>query len=434
MTDNKRYTESEELVLASALVFQGDKTADEIREGLRPDDFQNAMAREVFKAVCVLQDKGEPLGPAAILTECEKVNPQVTADAIEVLSYEVISAYDIPECIRRVRSASLSRKLSSLLSDGIKSLIAHEEPETVAADLEQRLKAITEAGKSPIVTAMEASVELADHRHSLETGGTAFIPTGYNGLDSVFGGGLIRGGFYIVAARPGVGKTALALGVTDQVANKLGYRVTFISLEMRTVELMARCAAMRSGISSTDLLLRQHLTEEENARLLDAVTVIGSTGPSFNRVNRMTVNEIGFIARRSKAELLIIDYLGLIQGEGRSRYEKVTDISNQLKALALNLNIPILCLAQLNRDAVEDEVPKMSDLRDSGAIEQDADGVLLLYRPAAAGADGSVLLKGYVGKNRHGKAGGTVEFMYSPRFNLLKEVRRSSAPDPVDEF
>ena len=210
------------------------------------------------------------------------------------------------------------------------------------------------------------------------------VATGITALDNLLGGGMINGGLYILAANTGCGKTALALQIADAVANE-DRSVLFISLEMDEYQLTARRLARAAKVSANHLIMHD-LSEMEYVHIKQQLPMLKQKRLVFNRPGAFTVSDIQALAGQvQNLRLVIIDYLGLLRSEPYcgNRYEATTAISNALKALARLLDVPILCLAQLNRANAQrlDKHPILADLRDSGSIEQDADGVLLLYRP-----------------------------------------------------
>jgi replicative DNA helicase len=202
------------------------------------------------------------------------------------------------------------------------------------------------------------------------------------------------------------------------------HSVLFVSLEMSITEISARRVAHKSGVGIGAVLHKPDLTPQQWNDMTTASGILYEHHLTINRCTTASVSEIGIMARSAKAELVVIDYLGLIRYTGKetNSYERITRISMDLKRLARSLNVPILCLAQLNRQSESrlDKKPALSDLRDSGAIEQDADGVLLLNRPALNWDDSqkpksweSQPFEVYVAKNRHGPIGGVTLNWYA---------------------
>lgn len=210
------------------------------------------------------------------------------------------------------------------------------------------------------------------------------VATGITAIDDLLSGGMINGGLYILAANTGCGKTALALQIADAVANE-DSSVLFITLEMDESQLTARRLARVAKVPASHLIM-QRLSDDEYEHIRQQLPTLKQKYLVFSSEGVFTVSNIQALAGQvPNLRLVIIDYLGLLRSEPYcgNRYEATTAISNALKALARLLGVPILCLAQLNRANAQrlDKHPILADLRDSGSIEQDADGVLLLYRP-----------------------------------------------------
>jgi replicative DNA helicase len=236
------------------------------------------------------------------------------------------------------------------------------------------------------------------------------VTTGFNRLDKILGP-MLPGQLHILAARPGCGKTSLALGIADHVALSMQRPVGFVSLEMSRNELVHRLLCARARVDGAALRQGTPLDERTMTRI-GAANAMLARAPIHISDHAVTLAAVSGIARRWRMdmgiELLLIDYLGLLRSGERtkSRYEETTLLSNAVKRLALDLEVPVLCLAQLNRASdTEERPPRLSDLRDSGAIEQDADTVLLL-EPSE-----NENVHVVVGKNRSGRVGrATLQF------------------------
>ena len=383
-----------------------------IRAELSADDFRTELGRAVFTAACALEDDGKPVDPVTIKEEAA-----VSGSALDISSLisamEVSAAADLDVHIQGMKSDVLRSGLMEAVSSAYLRLGREEPPQIVCADLQGAIQQAVERDYSrALVSSADAMLSFMDRRIAVEDGtAKAFASTGYNGLDNALGGGLVSGGLYILGARPGCGKTTLGLSVAERVAAS-GTPVLFISLEMPVDQLTARRLAVETGLSTTKILLHS-LSDTENQLVADAMDKLHTRPLFFNQERRVTVASVGIQARQVKhCGLVVVDYLELIQhGPGRSLYEKITETSNSLKRLALSLNVPILCLAQLNRELEGRKgPPRLSDLRDSGAIEQDADGVLLLHRPQYEDKNGPAPLVVAVAKNRHGPAGDELLF------------------------
>lgn len=243
------------------------------------------------------------------------------------------------------------------------------------------------------------------------------VATGITAIDDLLSGGMINGGLYILAANTGCGKTALALQIADAVASE-DSSVLFITLEMDESQLTARRLARVAKVPASHLIM-QRLSDDEYEHIRQQLPTLKQKYLVFSSEGVFTVSNIQALAGQvPNLRLVIIDYLGLLQSEPYcgNRYEATTAISNALKALARLLGVPILCLAQLNRANAQrlDKHPILADLRDSGSIEQDADGVLLLYRPDMYAScpiptdkEVAVRVECNLAKHRHGATGRT---------------------------
>lgn len=274
-------------------------------------------------------------------------------------------------------------------------LTAGYAPESTAEDLledvQRRVFAISEdqAGGDTYTLSEVLGEALAriDARHQGQTGPEG-IPTGFDDVDAMLGN-MREGQLIIVAARPSMGKTAKALNICDHVAVNLGKSVLFVSLEMGKAEIAERMISIRSGVDGNKIRTGRGLTHDDLIRMGRVFGEYENAKPlMIDDTPARTVSQITANARRLKMRhdigLVVVDYIQLITPEdGRdSRQEQVAKISRRLKTLARDLDVPVIALSQLNRAAEnrEDHRPRMADLRESGAIEQDADIVILLHR------------------------------------------------------
>ena len=321
----------------------------------------------------------------------------------------------------------LRRELLAGIQERADALLAGHDPLGEATELLTLTERIAEGSyDAGVVSAREAAAELLEDLDRVDEGYRAFVETGISDLDRILGGGLIREGLYILAARPGCGKTTLAAALAERMLER-GRRILFISLEMSRKQLMARRVAADVGRATAAQILRGELSEEERKAVGESLVKLAKRPLFFNRRASLNTSEIQFLAKQNRADVVIIDYLGLMKHDaGKSLYERVTGTSNQLKRMARGLETPVLCLAQLNRgvEGRQNQEPRLSDLRDSGAIEQDADGVLLIHRPAIEDADeyGPTPMEVTVAKNRHGRTG-KIELNWYMRSGRILEVR-----------
>ena len=250
--------------------------------------------------------------------------------------------------------------------------------------------------------------------HIVKSGEDQFIPSGYKSLDNILGGGFIRGGLYIIGARPAIGKSTFALNLAEGIKGN----VLFMSLEMSPDIITAKQFSRLTGLSTSDILGNRG-GDDMWEKLAAAATVVSRSGIKVNRRFDLTPGQLMLQAQGTEnLKAIIVDYLGIMlpNTPGNSMYERVSSISRDLKRIALQLNVPVICLAQLSRstETRQDKHPQLSDLRDSGSIEQDADAVMFLYRSdyynVAETDGGPSVVELSVAKNRHGKLG-KVEFL-----------------------
>lgn len=404
---------SEHMVLGILLVDGG--TLPTIRAEVNASHFRSEPGRIIFEAACALADEGQEVDPALIRQKAAEQGAVLDAHYLVQCMDCAVTTANLQVHLEGMKQEVLRADMLESVAGANVRLMSGEAPQMVCADLQTELQRAVDADNAHrIITSSEAMLRFMDHRIQIESGQRkAFIPTGFNALDNALGGGMVPEGLYILAARPGCGKTTLGLQIAENAARR-GIRTLFISLEMSIDQLTARRIAVNTGMSSNDILMK-NLDPKQCEAMAGAVEELSTRPLSFNAVRKASVSSIGILARQVKeCGLVVVDYLGLLQYEpGRNLYEQVTRTSNALKRLASSLGIPILCLAQLNREYEGRKgPPRLSDLRDSGAIEQDADGVLLLHRPPVEpGVSYSPApLICTVAKNRHGPMGKEIEF------------------------
>ena len=391
---------SENLLIGAAIT--NTQTARRLLEELKPEDFTVEANREIFEAMQRIDNRGEDVDPAKAANESGVVRSYF----YELMEIAPSGNADLEPHIEEVRKAALRRGIREVLSSADTDIIANADPSEVIDGMTQQLAKLAEHAEGELISGENAALEFWDRLDS----GAVSVQTGFEDLDRILGGGMLNCGLYVLAARPGCGKTAISLQIADNVAKQGG--VLFISLEMDSVQLTARRVSRICKIPASKFLLGG-ATKEEVELACIAMKRIYDNPLYLNTTLRCGVSEIRTMARKVKnLRLVVIDYLQLIKPNMRlrSRYEQITEISGELKVLARTLGVPVLCLAQLNRgtETRADKKPMLSDLRDSGAIEQDADCVILLHRPDMYDEDEkaeSVQVKVNVAKNRHAGTG-----------------------------
>lgn len=397
-----------EQYLCGAILISGEAVMKAIRGIVTPDCFQLEAYRAIFTAALCLLEDGTPIDPVSIAATAKRQGVELPNKLLLELMEIVPTAANCVDYAHRVAEDARKRRIKALAerieADGVST------SDELLAALQREAQAIQGSNYqrgllSPVDTLrrfMDYVVQAGEKRNN-------FISTGFPRLDDILGGGFIRGGLYILGARPAVGKSTFSLNLADGIAGNL----LFVSLEMSPEQILAKRVSRLTGYSASKLLSGQ-LPDKAWEAVAMATTSIDKSGVYINSRYDLTVQEIHLLAQ-SVPELrcIILDYLGLIQPATRSgsTYEQVSAISRELKRMAVSLNVPVVCLCQLSRKIEErkDKKPMLSDLRDSGAIEQDADGVLFLYREdyyTGSPADGfPSTVELTVAKNRHGKTG-----------------------------
>lgn len=397
-----------EQYLCGAILISGEQVLQAIRGLVTADCFQYETYRAIFTAGLSLLENGSPIDPISIAAAAKRQGVELPNAMLAKLMEIVPTAANCVDYAHRVAEEARKREIKKLAAriqeDGISTsdeLLAALQRESQAIQGSHCQRGLL----SPTDTLrrfMDYVVKAGENRDN-------FAPTGFPKLDGILGGGLIRGGLYILGARPSVGKSTFALNLADNMAgNSL-----LVSLEMSPEQLTAKRVSRLTGYASSKLLSGQ-LPDKAWEAVAMATTVIDQSGVYFNSRYDLTVQEIHLLAQSvPQLRCVFLDYLGLIRPASRngSAYEQVSQISRELKRMAISLNVPVVCLCQLSRKIEErkERKPVLSDLRDSGAIEQDADGVLFLYREdyytgtSADGYPSDVTLT--VAKNRHGKTG-----------------------------
>lgn len=383
------------------------KTAKELTGMLEPDDFSMEINRDIFEAFCKLDADGQEIDAAKVANF--GINREYLFELMQVTPVRT----DIASHVAVVKKAAMRRALRGIVSQADADILAGDDPAEIA---DRMLSAIQDAQKGKTAEIMTGEEIALEFWNRLDGGGFS-VQTGMTDLDRVLGGGMLNSGLYVLAARPGCGKTALALQIADNVAKEGA--VLFVSLEMDSVQLTARRVSRICRVPATKMLLGG-ATSDEIAQAARAGRRLVNVPLYTNKTLRCAVGDIRAMSRQvDDLRLVVIDYLGLIKLNMRlkSRYEQVTEISGELKILARTLGVPVLCLAQLNRasEMRGDKKPILADLRDSGAIEQDADAVIFLHRPDMYDDDEKsdwVQVDVDIAKNRHAGTGNVKMMMH----------------------
>jgi len=412
--------EAERAVLG-ALMIDPDAII-KIANFLRAADFYRERHGWIYDAMLTLNDRREPLDFVTLVEELERQSRLEEIGGPTYLSDLISStptAIYVDHYARIVERTAVLRRLIS--AAGQIAELAYDESQDVDEVVdraEQIVFGVTESrihrDLMPIRAIIGDVVERIDfltrNRDSLMG-----VPTGFTKLDEILGG-LQKSDLIIVAARPGMGKSSLALSIGLNAARRNKARVAMFSLEMSNEQLVQRLLAMETAIDSHRLRLG-HVYEDEWPILVEAANQLAATAFFFDDTPAASVTDVRTKARRLYAEngldLIIIDYMQLMSGStgvrNENRQQEISYISRSLKSLARELNVPVIACSQLSRavEARSDKRPMLSDLRESGSIEQDADVVLFIYREDyyVEDSDRQNVADVLVAKHRHGSTG-----------------------------
>lgn len=411
-------------------------------EKVTADDFFKEPHQKIFKAMQDVFDSGEPV---VLVTVTSKLMERKELEDVGGVSYlsdltnSVPTAANIGIYASKVKDCSTNRMIINESRKLMLEASQGGDPSKVIARLQRTTdmlsdKAIKKQDFKPISeVAMETfdRIERASQTISL-TGGVTGIPSGYTDLDKMTSG-FQRSDLIIVAARPSVGKTALALNVAQNVGIRARETVAIFSLEMGAVQLVQRMVGTEANIEA-DRLRSGNLVGDQWERLTMALGVITSANIHIDDSPVITVSDIRAKCRRLKKEkglgMILIDYLQLIAGNGKgmNRQQEVSEISRTLKQIARELDVPVIALSQLSRGVEQRQVkrPMMSDLRESGSIEQDADIVAFLYRDDYYEKDSERknIIEVIIAKQRNG-AVGTIELAFQKQYGKFLDLERS---------
>lgn len=411
--------EAEQSVLGAILLRS--QTLDQVADLLTPADFYRSSHGDIFQGMLDLWSRGEPVDlvtVTALLKERGRLEDVGGPVFLAALSEHVGTAANAAYYARLVHEKAVLRRLLECSQNIAQACLAPvEDVEEFLDRAESEIFRVAESkirfGFQPLGSLVEEEVATLEAIWQKEKGRITGVPSGFPDLDQLTAG-FQQGDLIIIAARPSMGKTALALNIAFNAAYTGGVPVAFFSLEMSKEQLVRRLLSSVGEIDASHLR-RAFLTGEEWQKLQEAASFLLECPIHVDDTPAASVLEVRSKARRLRAEdklgLIVVDYLQLMKGgpDASSREQEISEISRSLKALAKELGVPVIALSQLSRK-VEDrkpKIPELADLRESGAIEQDADVILFIYRDEVYHADtpekgqARILLK----KQRNGPTG-----------------------------
>ncbi|MDD4772661.1 MAG: replicative DNA helicase [Eubacteriales bacterium] len=382
--------EAEQSVLGSVLIDP--ESFNDIANIITHEDFYIADHREIYLSMQELFLQNRTIDVVTLIDMLVKRGLYATNDQgrayIKVIAEMVPSASNVRDYARIVREKSLLRSLIAACGEITETAYAsHDEVNTILDNAEQKIFNIVQGNeKKGFRHIRDVIIAVYDHLKSLSENPEAEkgIPTGFSELDKVLVG-LGAGDLVLVGARPGMGKTSFAMNIATMAAKKTKKSVAVFSLEMSCEQLVIRMLSSEALIDSYNMRTGR-LSNEDWNKLAEAAGTLSECDILIDDTSGITVTGMKAKLRREKnLGLVVIDYLQLMQGERRNenRVQEVSEISRNLKLLAKELRVPVITCAQLSRapESRSGNIPQLSDLRDSGAIEQDADIVMFLYRP-----------------------------------------------------
>ena len=432
-----RSDEAEQSVIGSMII---DREAIVVAsELISSEDFYNKQYGILFDTMVELNEEGLPVDLITLQNRLKEkdVPPEVSSlEFVRDLMNVVPTSANIKYYANIVAEKSTLRKLIRLNEEIANTCyVGKESLEFILEDTEKKIFQIVQKRntgdfvpiRQVVMNAMDKIETSAKNKGSV-TG----IPTGFTDLDYRTAG-MQPSDLVLIAARPSMGKTAFVLNIAQSVAFKQNLPVAIFSLEMSKEQLVNRMFSLESSVDAQKLRTGQ-LNDQEWERLIESAGVIGKSKLIIDDTPGISISELRSKCRKFKLEqglsMIIIDYLQLMTGSGRSdsRQQEISDISRSLKAVARELSVPVLALSQLSR-AVEqrpDHRPMLSDLRESGAIEQDADVVMFIYRDDYYNHDSEKkgISEIIIAKQRNGPIG-TVELAWLPEYTKFANLERS---------
>ena len=424
--------EAEQAVLGSILIDS--RCLTDVIGILRPEDFHLQQNREIYETIYTMFNFSQTIDPVTVLDKMKELGVHRDDSRSYILQLMEITptAANAVRYANIVRDKAMLRGLADAASDISETVYSQVgTPAEILESAEKKIYALRKGERGDSLEHIGTTLhKVYDRLIELSQSDSAIpgLSTGMRDLDVKING-LNKSDLVLLAARPAMGKTAFALNVCLNVAKKYKQTVAMFSLEMSREQLAMRLLSIESFVDSQKMATGK-LTEEEWTKISMASAALSQTDIRVDDNPAITVAEMNAKCRRvENLGLVIIDYLQLMNGSGYgkggdSRVNVVSEISRSLKIMAKELNVPVICLSQLSRgpESRTDKRPMLSDLRESGAIEQDADEVLFLYRDEYynENSEDKGIAECIVSKNRHGEVG-TVKLQWIPQYQTFTD-------------
>ncbi len=427
-----------ESAILSAMLIDSDVVSKGI-EKIKEEFFYRSAHKMIFRAMSDLFNEAIEIDPLTLINRLERNNQLERVGGIpyinEIADF-VVSSANFDYHLNIVTEQALLRHLILASNGIIESCYSSTQPvKTIVDEAEQAIFAIAEL---PSHQGFQRIDKISSEvLHSIDQIASTKLPvvgvsSGFNVLDRMTGG-FRPGQFIILAARPAMGKTSLALNIASHCAVNLNKKVAIFTMEMAADEVIMRMFSSASEVNMDSMMKGYGMNEEKLIRIMQASEVLSSKQIFIDESGTNTPLDIRAKTRRLAAEiggldLIMIDYLQLmtLPRDKDSRQQEISEISRAMKILAKDMKVPVLALSQLNRAAEtrEDKRPKLADLRESGAIEQDADLVMFIYRDEYYHPDSTEkpgIAEIIISKNRHGSTG-NVELGFEKEFTLFRPL------------
>ena len=429
--------EAEQSVIGSMIMDRDAiMTASEV---ITSEDFYQSQYGVLFDAMLELYNEGKPVDLVTLQERLREkdVPPEISSlEFVRDLLDAVPTSANVRHYATIVQEKSMLRKLIKVNEDIANTCyLAREKTEDILEETEKKIFDLLQYRstgdfvpiKQVVLNALD-KIEKASKNKGTVTG----IPTGFIDLDYKTSG-FQPSDLILIAARPSMGKTAFVLNVAQHMAFKEGKTVAIFSLEMSKEQLVNRLFSLESKVDS-QALRTGNLTDEDWAKLIEGAAVVGKSNLIIDDTPGISIMDLRSKCRKMKLEyglsVVIIDYLQLMSGSGKggeNRQQEISEISRSLKALARELNAPVIALSQLSRacETRPDHRPMLSDLRESGAIEQDADVVMFLYRDDYYNKDTDMpnIAEVIIAKQRNGPIG-TIQLMWRPELTKFANLAK----------
>ena len=420
--------EAEQSVLGAMLIDS--RCVPDIIGILKPEDFFLRQNREIYETIYTMFNFSQVIDPVTVLTAMQERGVDASTDYLKQLMEITPTAANVVRYANIVRDKAMLRALPTAAGEQAETVYQGVgAPAEILEKAKKKIYALRKGERGDSMEHIGTVLHKVFDRLAELAQSDSDIPglsTGLVDLDRKING-LNRSDLLLIAARPAMGKTSFALNIALNVAKKYGQTVAFFSLEMSREQLAMRLLSGESFVDSQKMATGK-LSDEEWSKLAMASAALSQTDIRVDDNPSITVAEMNAKCRRlDNLGLVLIDYLQLMTGSGygrqaENRVNVVSDISRALKIMAKELNVPVICLSQLSRgpESRQDKRPILSDLRESGAIEQDADEVLFLYRDDYyhENSEEKNVAECIVAKNRHGETG-TVKLQWLPQYTTF---------------